>query len=221
MGPPHCDVEERTGHSDAALHRHQASEQQRSQAKESHRNSKKVTQRLVRVKCFPVVLWGVYVEGQRAIDQVSQEVSHHQTTSKHEEGCFRLPSEPVVGFDQDEEGQSVGNDAHCHRDGSWGHRNFLFGTAPITHITRHQASSISWTIIKHDRHFTLQTNSILVMSVVLNKLIRTVDCHYLQYRIPSVQLQCSQCSQTPKLNRMCNFCSVFISTCMWTFFNCS
>ena len=109
-------VEEGPGDPDAALHRHGAAEEQRAEAEEHQGRPEEAAQDAVGVKRLPPLVGAVDEEHQGAVDQVSQEVGDHQPAGKQHEGGLGLEADAVVGFDQDEESQAVGEDPAGHGD---------------------------------------------------------------------------------------------------------
>lgn len=107
-------MEDGSGDSNAALHSHGAAQEQGAQAKEHHARPKDVANDAVRVEPLPFLLGAVDIKHQGAIDKVAQQVCDHQAAGKKQEGCLGLDADAAVGFDEDEEGEAVGEDAHCH-----------------------------------------------------------------------------------------------------------
>lgn len=120
VGSQHRGVEDRPGDADAALHRHGAAQEQGAQAEEHHACPEDNTQGAVGVECLPFFVGAVDEKHQGAIDEVTQQVCHHQAAGKEQEGRLGLDPYAVVGFDKDEEGEAVGEDAHRHGDGRGG-----------------------------------------------------------------------------------------------------
>lgn len=118
-------MEDRPGDSNAALHCHGTPQEQGAQAKEHHARPKDAAHDVVRVKRLPILVEAVDKKHQGAIDEVAQQVRDHQAAGKQQEGRLGLDPDAFVGFDEDEEGEAVGEDAHGHGDGGGGDRQFL------------------------------------------------------------------------------------------------
>lgn len=115
-------MEDRPGDSNATLHRHGAPKEQGAQAKEHHACPKDAAHDAVRVKRLPFLVGAVHKKHQGAVDEVTEQVRDHQAAGKQQEGRLRLDPDAVVGFDEDEEGKAVREDANGHGDGGGGDR---------------------------------------------------------------------------------------------------
>lgn len=124
-------MEDRPGDSNAALHRHDTPQEQRAQAKEHHARPEDVAHDAVRVKLLPCLVGAVDKKHQGAIDEVTQQVCDHQAAGKQQEGRLGLDPDAVVGFDEDEKGDAVGEDAHCHGDDGGGDRKVLLAAGVV------------------------------------------------------------------------------------------
>lgn len=62
---------------------------------------------------------------------MTQEVCDHQAAGKQQEGRLGLDPDAVVGFDEDEEGKTVGEDAHGHGDDGRGDRQVVLGAGVV------------------------------------------------------------------------------------------
>lgn len=122
VGSQCCGVEDRSGDSNAAFHRHGTPQEQGAQAEEHHACPKDAAHDAVRVKSLPILVGAVDKKHQGAVDEVTQQVCDHQAASKQKEGCLRLDPDSVVGLEKDEKGKAVGEDAHSHGDGGGGDR---------------------------------------------------------------------------------------------------
>lgn len=112
----HSGVENRLGDPDAALYCHDAAQEQGAETEEHQGSSKGVAHNALRVKGLPFLVKAVNRKYQGAVDEVTQQVSDHQAAGEQQEGRPGLDSDALVGFDQDKDGQAVGQDAHCHGD---------------------------------------------------------------------------------------------------------
>lgn len=115
-GGQHRGVEDGLGDADEALHSHGARQEQGAQAEEDHTRPKDAAHDAMRVKGLPLPLEVVDVKHQGAVDEVTQQVCDHQAAGKQQEEGPGLDSKALVGFEQDEEGGTVGADAHSHGD---------------------------------------------------------------------------------------------------------
>lgn len=61
----------------------------------------------MRVKLLPFLVGTVDKKHQGAVDEVTQQVCDHQAAGKQQEGCLRLDTDALVGFNEDEEGKAV------------------------------------------------------------------------------------------------------------------
>lgn len=118
-------MEDGPGDSDAALHRHGASQEQGAQAEEHHARPEDAAHDAVGVKRLPLLVEAVDEDHQGAVDEVTQQVGDHQAAGEQQEGRLGLDADAVVGFDEDEERQAVGEDAHGHGDGGGGDGRLL------------------------------------------------------------------------------------------------
>ena len=62
---------------------------------------------------------------------MAQQVGDHQAAGKQKERRLGLDPDAVVGFDQDEEGEAVGKDAHSHGDDGGGDRQLLLDAGVV------------------------------------------------------------------------------------------
>ena len=109
-------VEEGPRDPQAALHRHGAAQEQRAEAEEHQGRPEEAAQHAVGVEGLPLLVGAVDEEHQRAVDQMAQEVGDHQPAGKQQEGGLGFEADAVVGLDQDEESQAVGEDPPRHGD---------------------------------------------------------------------------------------------------------
>ena len=116
VGSQHGGVEDGPGDPDAALHRHDTPQEQGAQAEEHQARPEGAAHDAVRVKRFPLLLRAVDKHHHGAVDQVTQQVGDHQAAGEQQEGRPGLAADALVGFDQDEDGEAVGEDAHGHGD---------------------------------------------------------------------------------------------------------
>lgn len=124
-------MEDGLGYSDEALHGHCTREKQGAQTVEHHAHPEDVADDAVRVKSVPLPVKAVDVQHKGAIDEVTQQVSGHQAAGKEQEGCLGLDAVATVGFDQNEESEAVGEDAHRHGDDGCSDRQLLMAAGGV------------------------------------------------------------------------------------------
>ena len=139
-------MEDGPGDSDAALHRHGTAQEQGAQAEEHHARPEDAAHDAVRVKRLPFLVGAVDEKHQWADDEVAQQVCDHQAAGEQQEGCLRLDPDAGVGFDEDEEGEAVGQDAHGHGDDRGSDGELLLAAGVVARTDLWPASSL-WALI--------------------------------------------------------------------------
>lgn len=142
-------VEERVGHPKVALHGHRTPQEQRAQAKEDHGGTEDSTQNALGVEGLPVLAVAIDIEHKGAVDEVAQTVCDNQTAGKEQEAGLRLEAETLVGLDQDEEGESIGEDAHRHGYDRGNDRDLRLASGTIWWATTWKAASLWTPILGH------------------------------------------------------------------------
>lgn len=124
-------MEDWPGDSNAALHCHCAPKEQGAQAKEHHARPEDAAHDAVRVKRLPFLVGAVDKKHQGAVDEVTQQVCDHQAAGEQQEGRLGLDPGAVVGFDEDEKCEAVGEDAHGHGDDRGGDRQLRLAAGGV------------------------------------------------------------------------------------------
>lgn len=68
---------------------------------------------------------------QRAIDDMTQQISDHQAAGKQQKRRPGLDPDAIIGFDKYKEGEAVGQDAHGHGDDGGGDRQLFVAAGAV------------------------------------------------------------------------------------------